>query len=440
MIDTPLQRLIRRFGEPLILWAVVGVLAFGYVVQIISPLRLNNDSVRFLAMAKSALDGNGYTIDGVSSYLPTGYPALVSALGALGADKPIVLIAVNLAFILIGLIAVDCLLRWEFRFGTVARLLVHTASLANILFVNYAMVAQSEAPFFGLSMVALAAMLAPNSRRWMRLLLGLAAAVLVLAAIEVRTIGLALVPALLLTAARLCLDNEIDVSLRRPRVWMFAAGATAIGGLLFLLARETSYWYAMSLWSADATWIFDHLWRQIAIIGQAFLNLPNRLVGTNGHLALAVAGVPLLTMVARGILSRRLGLGPLELYSLAYVAIVFVWPYYQTRFWMPLAPILFAYLIVVVRTWRGTAVRRAAVGAFVIYLGLGAAGLSYSIWLSYSGVAFADRYGESSIREIYQAAFSGRIPELDEPNQRLFYDVLRHYEPLAQTTLDQPPK
>src|ERR1700732_1674097 len=69
-------------------WIAVAGLAMMLVVlhtiQIRSPLRLNTDAVRVLAMAVSADEGHGFLVDGKTDVLPPGYPAFVCGLMKLG--------------------------------------------------------------------------------------------------------------------------------------------------------------------------------------------------------------------------------------------------------------------------------------------------------------------------------------------------------------------
>jgi hypothetical protein len=54
---------------------LLAILAASFVLQIFSPLRLNNDAITLLSMAESAAYGRGFLSDGQTTFLPSGYPA-----------------------------------------------------------------------------------------------------------------------------------------------------------------------------------------------------------------------------------------------------------------------------------------------------------------------------------------------------------------------------
>jgi hypothetical protein len=41
--------------------------------------------------------------------------------------------------------------------------------------------------------------------------------------------------------------------------------------------------------------------------------------------------------------------GPTEVYLICYTAILFAWPYYDARFWLPVIPLLITYSLLAVK-------------------------------------------------------------------------------------------
>ena len=66
-----------KFRESKWFW-LLGALLFlvlgGYLLQIVSPLRLNTDSLRLLSMASSWVDGGNFLVNGNKDSFPVGYP------------------------------------------------------------------------------------------------------------------------------------------------------------------------------------------------------------------------------------------------------------------------------------------------------------------------------------------------------------------------------
>ena len=51
-----------------------------YLLQIVSPLRLNTDSLRLLSMASSWVDGGNFLVNGNKDQFPVGYPMFLGLL------------------------------------------------------------------------------------------------------------------------------------------------------------------------------------------------------------------------------------------------------------------------------------------------------------------------------------------------------------------------
>jgi len=85
---------------------LLAILAFAFVLQIFTPLRLNTDAVTLLSMAESAAHGGAFLEDGERTVFPTGYPALLSVLLRLGLAHSWVIVSLNMVFLFLGLFAV----------------------------------------------------------------------------------------------------------------------------------------------------------------------------------------------------------------------------------------------------------------------------------------------------------------------------------------------
>ena len=107
-----------------------------YIVQIFSPLRLNNDNSILLMMAEEYLSNGSFTVDGGAPYVPIGYPAMVAALKFLGIATPSMLIGINVALIFAGLYLFYRLFNREFEFDQILNGILAAATLLSFLFVR----------------------------------------------------------------------------------------------------------------------------------------------------------------------------------------------------------------------------------------------------------------------------------------------------------------
>ena len=73
-----------------------------YLLQVVSPLRLNTDAKCFLTLAASFLDGQGFVIDGRPSHFPVGYPLMLVALARSGLACSASIIGLNLIMLASG--------------------------------------------------------------------------------------------------------------------------------------------------------------------------------------------------------------------------------------------------------------------------------------------------------------------------------------------------
>lgn len=138
--------------------ALVAVLGALYLLQALSPLRLDNDSVVYLRMATSLVDG--MPLDGTG--LPPGYPALIGILDMLGVGFPFVFVLANVAFIAIGLVAIQYLFD---KPESGRRSWVVPLTMLAVPVVKYLPMPLPESMFFGLSLSAVAVMTAATRRK-----------------------------------------------------------------------------------------------------------------------------------------------------------------------------------------------------------------------------------------------------------------------------------
>jgi len=118
---------------------------------------------------------------------------------------------------------------------------------------------------------------------------------------------------------------------------------------------------------------------------------------------LPYVGFMVLLLALGGLVARRRNAGPTEAFMISYMCILFAWPYYDARFWLPVIPLLIAYSELSVKRIR---VPKSVVTIYcLVFVVFGLAAIAYSTRITFAGSRFPDRYGDGSLRPTYCAAF-----------------------------------
>jgi len=237
-------------------------------------------------------------------------------------------------------------------------------------------------------------------------ILVVAALIFALAAITVRRIGVSLIPPLLfilvcnpqsrLRSKALSRRSKLIIGLVLAFVGIGTAGIVAKtstlsdfsgvvskSGILAMLLRICSY--------------------RLTELGELFVNLPKSKIPTVIHVILPSIGCLLFLLTLGGLAAKRREAGPTEVFLICYVVILFVWPYYDVRFWLPVIPLLIAYSALSVKRVR---LPRGVVMIYcLVFAVFGFVAIAYSTRISFAGSSFPDKYGDGSLRPTYCAAF-----------------------------------
>jgi hypothetical protein len=209
-------------------------------------------------------------------------------------------------------------------------------------------------------------------------------------------------------------------------------GAAAAGA--WRLAAERSF-YLQEMLSVYADhggplsfllWLLQTRSREL---GELTLNAPfARVPPLLGPLYHGV-GLAALVLAAAGLRRRARRPRAVDLYLVAYLAILAVYPFEDARYFLPVLPLLFCWMLGA-KCWSSQPryIRSSLTAYGVIFLTLGAAALLFSTRLSLSGCAFPELYGDGKLRPTYQLAFGAPdlTPSVAVNSEAL--QVLRRYE------------
>jgi len=238
-----------------------------------------------------------------------------------------------------------------------------------------------------------------QEKRWLWLIAAFAGAGL---AFFTRSAGAMLVPALLVG---LMGQHRQVLKLPIVKILLIGVGILCLAGVFLFSKALRIDMYLSSLQRRGS--LIPLLREHLKEWGQLILNVPGNKVITLlpgwGNWLLIIAGLLLALVLIYAFFVRRKQI-PLviSIYLIAYCLLLFNWPFFDARFWIPVVP----YMVVVIIPL--TRARRAARGVLVFYflMGLGAAG--YSIYTMYHKEVLARTQAGGIFRNEYETWFFDR--------------------------------
>jgi hypothetical protein len=390
------------------------LIAFVYVLQALSPMRLDNDSVVYLTVASDLAQGNPIHTTG----LPVGYSAFIALLDILGIAKSFVFVLANCAFIMTGVF----LARWIYRQeGSRNADLIVPLSLLAVSIIHTLPLHLPEAMFLATSLGALACMTeASRSAGTRRAAFFGLALVLTSISVVVRLAGFALLPALLWTSFAHG-KRATPWTERTPRQkWVVYVIAVMIALVsVGLIGSFRKYMH-----EAGMVYLSDRPFSKLALhafgiaraFGEIFFNLPAKKFGVRGAAAFGPAGALAALFLASSIRIRKPAT-PSGIYLLSFIVMLVIWPYSASRLWLPIVPLLIGHIIGA--EYRFSAARISRIGkaymAWFIFAGMAA--LFYTSRITFSGRDFPHVYGRNGGMSDKDPA-TGKVNELHNSRAR----------------------
>jgi len=303
-------------------------------------------------------------------------------------------------------------------------------ALLSFIAIKHVTQMVSDCAYFGVSMTALWVLWKAEKRAGTAKLVPLTLAVALTAfAIWIRTIGVALLPALLaslvggLEGARARwqrIRNKLAIS-----VMVLVVLAAGVVGL-FTLRSE---YFRMALDNYRNRGVARSVEKafqfQAAEWGEMTLNIPQSKLPEPLRRLVPVAGVAAFALAIWGFTQKKLDV--VDVYAVCYLIILCAAPWQDARYLLPIVPLLFGYLGLAVE--RLPAVRWAVVGYAICFSLLGLLALGYSTRITFAGSKFPDVYGDGSLRATYRRAFG---QEATGPIDEDALELLKRYEVRAR--------
>lgn len=406
-----------------------------YLAQIASPLRLIGDGVDYLLQASSAADGNGFRSQGEHSMRPPGYPALIFLLVKAGIGKSWAIVALNCLLLGIGSWASYFVLRELFEYDVGTAEFICLLTLLSFVVVRNVTYPLSDISFFGASMLCLLllrrAETEPGLRRYWRLAM---AVPLIAFSIELRTIGVALIPAFAWAMlGGMAGAEKIPQWVRRHKIACLMLVIVVLvmiawASQIFLHSRYLQF-NAKTLHRRGFVGNFvSDLSDHTTEWGELVVNAPNSRLPGVFVFPLRIAGFLTFALWVIGIWARRTLDAPLW-YLLGFASIVLAYPWCDTRLWLPVVPLLIAYILAGAKHVMPARLFHPAVFIYAsVFCLLGILSLGYSTRLTFAGTQFPDLFGDGSLRATYRLAFLGEAPKNANAISPDALYLLRRYE------------
>ena len=369
------------------------VAMFLVLLNIFTPLRLITDGIRYLDILEYFKGGLGNNSTAAHEVLPHGYPWLLFLFDKLPLPFPMVITTVNIFCVLFACYLLTKLLQVD------NKLIFYSLVLLSFINIKHFTMPVSDQVFTLLFVASI--------YLWSKFCCGrryyiIAALVLTAAAIFVRTAGIAIVPGIIIY---LIYNNRAKLAGRKiliAGITIILLAAIAIFVIkLSVLEAKIGYLNQLNLGTMikAPSSIIGRLQLHFKELGEMVLNIPySKLAGNikvggfdTAEYLLVVLGAVTLYIAARAVVKLKL-MGTLAFWVfLIYLVMIFLWPFYDTRFLIPVILmfiyLLYTYLIKFIKVHYLKTV------PLLIYISFGFLSLAYSDAISLNKTFFLNHYG-----------------------------------------------
>jgi hypothetical protein len=395
------------------------VLAAVYLVNCLTPIRLHVDMVRYFLIKDCIEYGCPPDSDAAKDYMPYGYTALLLLLSKLRLLHSFVLVLINILYLAGGLWMVKKL------FGeTIRPYVMLFIVLLNWTVIKYVTHPMSEMQYVFFSMASL--YFFHRYTKDKRILSLLSAFALGGLAFLTRSVGISLVAALVAGVLWQYRKAVMQLILRN-RVYVVAIFAVIVAVLIFSKQLGLDHYTGVFTkqfqkgvtFAGMIKWHFAE-WSEVGFntsIVKLFPFIPSaaaKLIFTLTGI-LFVAGFGWVLYIKRNNIPFIV-----KAYLAFYTVLMFDWPFYDPRFWVPVLPLIAA-VIAQLPMPRARAPRILATAFCTVYLILGVAAVGYFTYTSLDKKVMVRMQANGVYRNEYETVLFGKP----------LSDTARHIDPDA---------
>ena len=381
------------------------------LLNIFTPLRLNTDGVRYLNILEF-LKGN---LDGHSSaahdFFPHGYPWFLYCLDKLHLLNPVSITLVNIISVLISAYLMALLLKIESKLLYIALVLL---SFVNIKHFTLSVADQFFTLFFISSIYFWTKAFSE------KLVFFIPALILTVSSIYLRTAGVSILLGVVLYGVY-CKRDLLTERKRLLIVLLIACLGLMAIFLIKLQALEKRVDYIhqldLELLLKNPLSIFSRLLLHVKEIGEITLNLPydklaSLLIFSHFDLAnicLYILGLSSFFVYYKSIRKLKLYRSFIFWVGVSYLVLIIIWPFYDTRFWIPIIPLLI--ILSLMPLFSKPQINIFTIAPLLFYIVFGFTSALYSDALSLNRSYFEKHYGfDPNLNSVYKKHFEDGRP------------------------------
>lgn len=383
------------------------LLASVYLLNCISPLRLHVDMLRYFAIKDCIELGCPADSAAAKDYLPFGYTALLLALSKINLLHSWSIVFINCLFLFGALYWVRDIysVRRYLYFSFVLILLNWT----TIKFITHPL---SEMQYLFFSVGCLKFFYDYSLRK--NLLSLLMAVVFAVLAFFTRSVGIALVAALVVSMIWLYRKELGDV-LRKNKIIVGGIVSIIIG--VVILARQLGLEHYTGVFTKQfdegvsfsglLKWHFTE-WAEISL-NTSLARVEGYIPGGLGETAFALGGIFFFGCFLYLVFIRKNQLPFIvKAYLLLYSVLLFNWPFYDPRFWVPLIPLIIPPIVEGLQSVRFKPAKMLITLFLLVYIAEGVLSVGYISYTSLNKQVFARTQASGVYKNEYETAFFGK--------------------------------
>ncbi len=384
-------------------FAIVAV----YLIDCFTPLRLHYDSVRYYEIKDCIEFGCPPDSAAARDYFPIGYTALLLILSKLGILKSFSVVLVNSIYLLGSLYFI-----YKIFEGTLSKFLFFFLVMINWLSVKFVTLPLSEMQYLFFSSGSILFFYRYTQQK--KIILFILSLLFGWIAFMTRTVGVTLVGALAVGFLWQYRVQQVEFIKKNKFLVIGVLLALAVALIIFSkFLGLNHYGNVLSEHAKEASFLKRLEWR-FTDWGEMFINAPseriiNSFAGNAGKLAFIVAGLIIFCWFVYRVYFRKNTIPFfIKAYILFYCIIIFNWPFYDPRFWVPLMPIIAAVVLQSLAVNENKALKILSTAMLIVYIILGLSASGYMVYTSLNKKVLARTQAKGVYRNEYEIHFYGK--------------------------------
>jgi hypothetical protein len=399
-----------------------------YLVNCLTPLRLHVDAIRYFAIRDCIDLGCPPGSEAARDYLPYGYTALLLGLSKLGLLKSFTIVLINCAYLFGGLYLVKKMFESQRR-----SFLFIILVLLNWMMIKFVTHPLSEMQYLFFSMASLYFFYRfTKSKSWLSLVVAFICGGI---AFLTRTVGIALAAALV-TGLIWQYRKELLAFFRRYKLAAAAIAVVFISVIVFSKQLGLDHYTGVFTKQFDEGVSFPQIlkwhfteWTELTLNTSIVKVIPFFSRDFVEAIFL-LAGILFFTTFVYLVFVRKNSIPfIIKIYILFYSILMFNWPFYDPRFWLPLVPLIVYIAVEAFFTFTKPRLLKNILYAFCgIYVLLGLFSVGYLTSTSLNKEKIARTQANGVYRNEYETVFFGK-PQSDTARKTdpFIFSILERY-------------